>query len=164
MSKSMQRLISLVTKVVVALLVIGPVGALAQVKLENTIQKVERYLDAAGEVQRRLVDAESVVPGDELQYVVRFVNHGNQIVDAGTIVITDIVPEHTQYMQGTAFGPGTDIKFSLDGESFDVASELVANGAEEPANPGDYQAIQWAFSPELKPGEAGYVSFNVRLR
>ena len=165
MSKVMQSLTDVAVKIVVVLLVVSPINALAKVELVNTIQKIERYVDEGGDLQRRMVDAESVVPGDELRYVVRFVNHGDQVVDAGTIVITDVIPEHTQYLQGTAFGPGTDIEFSVDGDGFALPGELTHEDAteQEVASPADYQSIRWTFSPELKPGEASYVSFNVRL-
>ena len=36
--------------------------AAAQVTLENSVQKVETFVNEAGEPQRRLVDADSVVP------------------------------------------------------------------------------------------------------
>ena len=141
-------------------------GAEAQVRLENTIKKVQTYVDESGEVKRRMVDATSVVPGDELQYVVKFVNEGAVPVDAGTIVITDAIPEHTVYLDGTAFGSGTDIKFSLDGKAFAAAQELLVQATDEnvPAKASDYSAIRWTFGPALKPGESSYVSFNVRLK
>ncbi len=138
----------------------------AQVRLENTIKKVETFVNESGEVQRRLVEANSVVPGDELQYTVRFTNGGQLPVDAGTIVITDAIPAHTEYLDGTAFGAGTDIWFSIDGEVFAQADELliVQDGIELPAAAKDYRSIRWTFGPALNPGDSGYVSFNVRLK
>lgn len=141
-------------------------NAQAEVKLENTIQKVETFVNEAGEVERRLIDAASIVPGDELMYVVRFTNQGDAPVDAGSIVITDAIPEHTEYLGGTAFGAGTDVSFSLDGESFAAPAALLVDvgGVEAPAEAADYRAIRWHFGPALQPGEAGFVSFNVRLK
>ena len=141
-------------------------SAHAQVKLENTIKKIETYVAEDGEVKRSVVAADSVVPGDELQYVIRFKNEGEQSVDAGSIVIRDLVPEHTEYIAGTAFGSGTDIIYSLDGETFanPEALTVMTDGAEVVADAQAYRAIQWSFAPELKPGESGYVSFNVRLK
>ena len=141
-------------------------NAHAQVTLENTIKKIETYVAEDGEVKRSAVDAESVVPGDELKYVIRFKNEGEQPVDAGSIVIRDLVPEHTEYIAGTAFGSGTNIFYSLDGENFadPEALKVVSDGTEVMADAGAYRAIQWSFAPELQPGESGYVSFNVRLK
>ena len=141
-------------------------SALAQVELVNTIKKVETYVDEDGSVQRRLVEAASVIPGDELQYTVKFVNRGDLSVDAGTIVITDVIPVHTEYLDGTAFGSGTEVSFSVDGESFAPPAELsvVRDGVESPASAKDYRSIRWHFAPELAPGSEGYVTFNVRLK
>ncbi len=147
-------------------LAFGATSAAAQVRLENSIQKVETFVNEAGEVKRRLVDAGSVVPGDELQYVVRFTNDGAVPVDAGSIVITDAIPEHTEYLAGTAFGSGTAIDFSLDGERYAAPEALkqAQDGREVVAAAADYQSIRWRFGPALEPGASGYVSFNVRLK
>ena len=154
-------------RIVVTLLALfGFATAQAQVQLENTIKKVETFLDGEGQIKRRMVDAVSIVPGDELQYQVRFSNQGEQQVDAGTIVITDVIPEHTLYVQGTAYGSGTDIQFSIDGEQFGNPQDLVVaqEGAELVASPASYEAIKWTFGPALAPGASSYVSFNVRLK
>ncbi len=145
---------------------IGAAHAEAQIRLENSIKKVETFVNAQGDVERRLVDADSVVPGDEIKYTVRFTNEGADSVDAGTIVITDAIPAHTSYVDGTAFGAGTSVQFSVDGNKFADASALVVDkeGAEVTASAEDYAAIRWTFAPELEPGQMGYVSFNVRLK
>jgi uncharacterized repeat protein (TIGR01451 family) len=141
-------------------------SAVAQVKLENTIRMLETFVNSDGEVERRMVDANSVVPGDELQYVVRFVNQGDLPVDAGTIVITDAIPANTVYVDGTAFGAGADVSFSIDGVRFAPPSDLtvVKDGVPVPAGAQDYTSIRWSFAPTLDPGAAGHVTFNVRLK
>lgn len=160
------RAVRLLTVTLTVLFTFAASAAEAQVRLDNTIKKVETFVNKAGDVERRLVDANSVVPGDELQYTVRFTNNGNEPVDAGTIVITDAVPAHTEYLDGTAFGAGTDIWFSVDGEMFASPAELsvVKDGAELLAAAKDYRSIRWTFGPKLKSGDSGYVSFNVRLK
>jgi uncharacterized repeat protein (TIGR01451 family) len=150
----------------VLLFALATSAAEAEVKLENTIKKVETFVNETGDVERRLVDANSVVPGDELQYTVRFTNHGTQPVDASTIIITDAVPVHTEYLDGTAFGAGTQISYSVDGETFaaPVGLSMVKDGVEVTASAKDYRSIRWTFGPALAPGDSGYVSFNVRLK
>jgi len=140
--------------------------ATAEVKLENTVQKVETFVSATGETQRRLVDASSVVPGDELRYTITFTNDGSEVVDAGSVVITNPIPADTEYLEDTAFGAGTQIVFSLDGETFAAPEELtvIEQGVEVSAAANEYQSIRWIFQPELKPGDSSYVSFNVRLK
>lgn len=140
--------------------------AAAQVTLENSVQKVETFVNEAGEPQRRLVDAGSVVPGDELRYTITFTNDGGETVDAGSVVITNPIPEETEYLDGTAFGSGTDIVFSVDGENFAAPEALtvIQAGVETPASAKDYTSIRWVFRPALEPGETGNVSFSVRLK
>ncbi len=142
------------------------VSAAAQVTLSNSVKKVENLVDEDGRVERQLVDATRVVPGDELRYTITFTNNGGEVVDAGSVVITNPIPESTEYLDGTAFGAGTEIVFSTDGERFAAASELMVekDGSEALASAKDYATIRWTFGPELKPGETGHVSFNVRLK
>jgi uncharacterized repeat protein (TIGR01451 family) len=148
-------------------MILGATTVAAQVSLSNSVQKVEEYVDEQGMPQRRLVDADSVVPGDELRYTIAFVNTGTEPVDAGSIVITNPVPESTEYLADTAFGAGTEISYSADGgrtfgapdtlrEGLDGASRLI------PA--AQYTTIRWVFQPVLEPGGKGHVSFNVRLK
>ncbi|MFP6834508.1 MAG: hypothetical protein VB948_00190 [Pseudomonadales bacterium] len=140
--------------------------AAAQVILENSVEKVETFVNEAGEPERRLVDADSVVPGDELRYTITFANDGSESVDAGSVVITNPIPEETEYLNGTAFGSGTDIVFSVDGENFAAPETLtvIRDGLEMPASAKDYQSIRWVFQPLLEPGDTGNVSFSVRLK
>jgi len=163
---SIDRTVRLIVTMLTVLVAFAASSASAQVRLENTIKKVETFVNSAGTVERRLVDAVSVVPGDELQYTVHFANNGNQPVDAGTIVITDAIPAHTEYLDGTAFGSGTDVWFSVDGEMFAGPADLrlVKEGVEVIASAKDYRSIRWTFGPALEPGASSYVSFNVRLK
>lgn len=164
--RSWPRAVRLLTTTLTVIFAFAASAAEAQVRLENTIKKVETFVNDAGDVERRLVDANSVVPGDELQYTVHFTNNGELPVDASTIVITDAVPAHTEYLDGTAFGSGTQVRFSVDGETFAGPADLsmVKEGVEVIASAKDYRSIRWTFGPALQPGERGYVSFNVRLK
>ena len=141
-------------------------SAAAQVSLENTVQKVETFVNEANEPQRRMVDADSVVPGDELRYTITFTNNGTEVVDAGSIVITNPIPDETVYLDGTAAGSDTEIHYSVDGENFGSAEELtISQGeAEVIASAKDYKSIRWVYQPALEPGETGDVSFGVRLK
>ncbi len=150
----------------VALGLLCAVSAAAQVTLSNSVKKVENFVNEDGQVERQLVDALSVVPGDELRYTITFTNSGNEVVDGGNVVITNPIPASTEYLDGTAFGAGTEIVFSTDGESFATANELRVEeaGLEALTSAKDYTAIRWTYSPALKPGETGHVSFDVRLK
>ena len=138
-----------------------------QVMLTNRVEKIERVAASDGSVEARLVPADQVIPGDELRYTIVFENQGGDPVDAGSVVITNPLPVNTEYLDGTAFGAGTEISFSTDGgQSFARPENLavLADGTEVPAQAKDYTAIRWVFAPELAPGEKSYVSFNVRLK
>ena len=80
--------------------------------------------------------------------------------------VTHPIPDNTEYLDGTAFGAGTDIEFSVDGEAFAAADKLRVqrDGSEVPAQAADYAAVRWTFKPQLAAGDTGSVSFNVRLR
>ena len=139
----------------------------ADVTLENRVQKLEHFVDEVGARQVRLAEAEKVIPGDELRYTIVFSNRGAQTVDAGSVVITNPLPASTEYIDGTAFGAGTEITFSVDdGTTFANSADLtvVRDGREAPASSADYTAIRWTFAPALEPGATSHVWFNVRLK
>ena len=141
--------------------------AFADVALTTTVQKMERVIAPDGTVSSRLIAAEKVVPGDDVHYTITFANDGSKPVDAGTTVITNPVPENTQYISDSAFGSGTTIQFSVDGgKSFHPANELtvVRDGVKVPASSADYTTIRWVFGPALAPAAQSYVSFNARLK
>jgi len=141
--------------------------ALAEVALSTTVQELERVVAPDGSVSSQLVAPDKVVPGDDMHYTITFRNAGKTAVDAGTVVITNPVPENTTYIGESAFGAGTTILFSVDGGAvFRKANELtvVRDGVEVPASANDYTTIRWTFGPALAPGAQGNVSFNVRLK
>jgi len=145
--------------------------SLARIELVNEVHKVERFVDSSGRVQRRLVSPDSVVPGDELFYTVSFTNVGDALVDERSVVITNPIPQNTEYLEGSADGQATEIEFSVDqGAGFDAAAALTvanqgaAQGVKRQAGAGDYTAIRWVYQPGLAPGESSQVSFSVRLR
>lgn len=150
--------------------------AVAEVTLATTVDKVETTLDTGGRVKRQLVPAESVVPGEELRYTIRFTNESDTLVDAGRIVITNPVPDGTRYLAGSAAGESSVVEFSLDGETFDTQEPAAesASPAPETQNPGAQSAertadsagvhsIRWTFQKDLAPGESSAVFFHVRM-
>jgi uncharacterized repeat protein (TIGR01451 family) len=141
--------------------------ALAAVTLTTSVQKVERAVADDGTVSTKLVDAEKVVPGEEMRYTIVFRNDSAEPVDAGSVVITNPIPKDTVYIADSAFGSGTQITYAVDGaEHFAVPGELMVmrDGVEVPASSADYTAIRWTFTPTLAPDAQSYVSFNVRLK
>lgn len=153
------------------LLSVTTTAALAdgEVKLSNAVQKVEYFVNDEGERESRLVEPASVVPGDELQYTISFENVSPDVtVDAGSVVITNPIPPQVIYLDGSAFGAGTDITFSADGgATFGKPDELMVtgdDGQQRLATPDEYTHVRWTFEPALEPGQKGSVFFRARLR
>lgn len=151
--------------IVFAALLLLSGSAAAAVTLVHTVEKVVEVTAEDGTVTTELLPADRVVPGDELRYTIVFTNDGDSAVDAGTIVITNPLPAELEYLPGTAFGAGTDIQFSVDGETFGTpdALTIVVDGVETQAPASAYTAIRWSFGPALAPGASGHVSFGARL-
>ncbi len=157
------------TSVVLALLIIAGFSTpvLAQVELKTTVSKVVIETGEDDKPVRRLIEASNVVPGDTLQYVISFSNKGTDVVDAGSIVITNPLPPDTVYLDGTAQGSGTDISFSVDsGTTFGQPADLkvMKDEVQTVAQAADYTTIRWAFKQALEAGKTGDVMFSVRLK
>jgi uncharacterized repeat protein (TIGR01451 family) len=142
-------------------------AAVAEVKLDHTIQKVVHKTGIGGADETKLVAADRAVPGDELVYTITFTNNGAKAVDAGSVVITNPIPAELDYLPGTAFGSGTSVTFSTDGgKTFAEPSRLTAvvDGATVTAPVTAYTTIRWTFAPALAPGASSSVSFHARLK
>ena len=135
-----------------------------QIQTSADVESIET--DASGETVTRLEPASKVIPGDIVIYTVSFSNTGNE--PAENVVITNPVPRHMEYVEGTAFGPGADITFSIDGgQSWGTPDELVVtapDGSQRPAQASDYTDIRWILRNELQPGAQGFARFRTRLQ
>ncbi len=119
-----------------------------------------------GEIEFRRLPAGRVVPGDEVIYTIRAENIGDESVE--DVVITDPVPEHMTYSEGTAVGTGASITFSVDGGSTYAVREKLevteADGTTRPAAASDYTHIRWMFTDALHPGSSRDVRFRAKLQ
>ena len=131
--------------------------------VKTIVQKEEVVVDAQGVSQKRLVDAAKVVPGDEVVYTVTFENISAE--PAENVVITNPLPEEMSYVEGSAFGPGAEILFSVDGAHFANPAELTVteNGMQRPAVADDFTHIRWVMSNEINAGAQGLARFRARL-
>ncbi|MBE9516743.1 MAG: DUF11 domain-containing protein [Proteobacteria bacterium] len=134
-----------------------------EIKIE--VKKVE-ITTVYGEKKVREVEAKTVVPGDELLYTVFFKNIDRVPVD--NIAINDPIPDATRYKEGSAFGAGTEITFSVDGgKSYAKPDDLTVTnkkGETRKAQAEDYTNIQWVFRPKLAPGKTGTAQFRVIVK
>lgn len=132
--------------------------------VRTVVQKEEVTVNAAGETERRLVPADLVVPGEDVVYTITFTNISDETAE--NIVITNPISENLTYVEGSAFGPGTVIEFSVDGgETFGAADALVVNtnGEERPAEAEDFTHVRWVMQDELAAGAQGMARFRARL-
>ena len=137
-----------------------------QVTLETLIQKEIEVVNAEGQKEKKLVEVGNAIPGDELILTIDYTNRG--LESAENVVLVNPVPEHTEYIGGSAGGEGAAITFSVDGGgSFDLPGNLQVvgeNGKPRPAQAQEYTHIRWAFNEPVPPGGNGKVFFRVRLK
>ena len=139
---------------------------MADVRLKTTAQVEVTTVNKQGEkiVQRK--PATKVVPGHEVIYTITAKNTGKQV--ANKIVVSNPIPKHTVYVDGSVFGKNTAISFSVDGgKTFTKAGQLQvseANGKTRPATATDYTNIRWVFQFKLEPGATAQVGYRVRLK
>ncbi|TNF80820.1 MAG: DUF11 domain-containing protein [Gammaproteobacteria bacterium] len=144
----------------------APMVALAEVTLNTT---VERISTASGAPQAEAAGApdspSEVFSGDVLRYTIVFENTSTQDVAAGSVVITNPLPEQTVLLEGSAMGEDTLITYSVDGETFGAPGELlVGEGSQaRAATASDYRVIRWAYQPILPSGTASQVSFELLI-
>ena len=131
----------------------------------TVVQKEELTVNEAGEADTRLVTAETVIPGDRVVYTITFQNISED--DAENVVITNPIAASLIYVDGSAFGPGTEIQFSVDGgKAYAARDELTVteNGTERPAEAKDFTHIRWVMKQDLPVGAQGMARFSAVLK
>lgn len=137
-------------------------AAQAQLNVHTTVQKQEVFVNEAGESDTRLVTADVVVPGETVFYTITFTNTSDESAD--NIVITNPIENHRVYVDGSGFGPGADMQFSVDGgQTFAVASELTVTVGDvtRTAEPRDFTHVRWVLKNNLAAGAQGTARFAV---
>jgi len=148
------------------ILTLMAVSAVAQghLNVQTTVQKEETFVNEAGESEKRLVTADIVVPGDRVFYTITFTNTSDESADK--VVVTNPIAEGLVYVNGSAFGPGTDITFSVDdGENYAAAGDVTVteNGESRPAEAKDFTHIRWVMRSDLAAGAQGTARFAAIL-
>lgn len=136
----------------------------AHLAVQTTVQKEQVVINEKGESETRLVSAEVVVPGESVIYTITFRNVSSEPAD--DVVITNPIAEDLMYVEGSAFGPGMDIQFSVDGGvTFAAANELtvVEDGEVRDAQAGDFTHVRWVLRNDLEVGAQGMARFAAVL-
>jgi uncharacterized repeat protein (TIGR01451 family) len=144
----------------------GPAASKDSISLSINGQMEEIYKNAQGEMVKRLVPITKIVPGDEVVYTITYQNKGTQPADK--VAISDPIPKEVAYRDGSAFGAGSEIEFSVDGgktwgkpEALKVAG---ADGKPRAATGSDYTHIRWTLLNKVAPGQQGFVRFRAVIR
>lgn len=151
---------------------------LAEVRLSATVHRVDGWIEEGGGLQPQLADAALVAAGDELRYTIAFTNTGLVPVDPGVIVITNPIPESTEYVWDTAGGINARLLYHASAVAEASVDDARADGAFLPldelvvtegalvrsAAAAEVHAIRWIYEAFLQPGESSEVWFHVRLR
>ena len=132
--------------------------------VKTVVQKEEVTVNDAGETETRLVDVGTVVPGERVVYTITFQNIGD--VPADNVVIMNPIADNLTFVDGTAFGPGTVISFSIDGGgSYADRADLTVteDGVARVAAAKDLTDIRWVMQDELAAGAQGVARFTAVL-
>jgi uncharacterized repeat protein (TIGR01451 family) len=157
-------------KIAAALLLVAVCasGSLAaqndSLKLTTKAEK-EVTVTRDGRKETRLTPAQKALPGDVVVFTNHYKNTGSKPADDAAI--TNPVPEHMVYIDGSAFGEGTAITFSIDkGKTFDAPAKLTKTdkGKKRAARANEYTHIRWTFTTPLPPGKEGDVGFKAQLK
>jgi uncharacterized repeat protein (TIGR01451 family) len=94
-------------------------------------------------------------------YTVRFTNTTAEPLERATVTVT--IPAGMRYVPGSAAGPGTDIRFSIDGGERFARPEELAFGQDDERRAVAaefYTHIRWTMRYALVPAGTGYARFR----
>ena len=152
-------------KKLIALILLIPSLALAQVELQTDLFKVVEVQQKNGTSKIEWVKADNIVPGDKVGYRISVNNTGTDAAD--DIVLNNPVPENTVFVAESARGANTNIEFSVDGGTlFGEPSKLFINkdGKKLPATAKDYTHVRWTLLTALKAGGKSSVQYVVQVK
>jgi uncharacterized repeat protein (TIGR01451 family) len=132
--------------------------------VRTVVQKEQVTVNEAGEAETKLVAADRVVPGEKVVYTITFRNISDE--PAENVVITNPISAELMYVDGSAFGPGSDIQFSVDGgQTFANSNELTVteDGVTRSAVAEDFTHVRWVMQQELAAGAQGIARFSAVL-
>ena len=130
----------------------------------TVVQKEEVVVSEDGTTESRLVAVESVAPGERVLYTITFTNVGGD--PAENVVITNPIATELTYVEGSAFGPGMAVQFSVDsGVTFGSAADLTVTVDNDvrAAGPDDFTHIRWVMQDDLEIGSQRTARFTAVL-
>jgi uncharacterized repeat protein (TIGR01451 family) len=131
------------------------------------VSKAEKEVTVVKEGKKEVKrsPAEKVLPGDVVIFTNHFANPLNKAAE--NAVITNPLPKDVAYIDGSAFGDGATITFSIDkGKTFETPGKLfkTEKGKKRNARANEYTHIRWAFTNPIPPGKEGDVGYKARIK
>jgi len=141
-------------------------AARGNLELSTIVEKVVETKEGDGATKTQLLAVDVALPGDEVVYTVSFKNVSKQAAD--NIRITNPIPSEMRYLANSAFGPGSEVLYSVDGgQTYGVPKELTVkadDGSRRAADASDYTHIRWVLKAPLDSGAKGFARFRAVVR
>lgn len=148
------------TMVTAALLLAGASALAAQRPLVVTALNLN--------ARSRGSQSQAVLPGDVLQYQLRFTNQGQG--DVRGVVFTNPVPAGLRYVDRSAGADRQDVavEYSTDGGKTYAATPMVTEvvdgkRVQRPATPEQYTHVRWTVQGSIAPGATVTAEFRAEL-
>lgn len=143
-------------------LMAAPAMAKPDVKISITAEK-EITVEENGKTVVKRVKADSAQPGEVVVFTLNYSNHGDEA--ATDVKLVDPIPADMAYVTGSAYGPGAEVTFSVDGKKFDKESKLSyeAHGQKVVASPDEYTHIRWIVK-KVEAGKSGTAGFRAKVK
>ena len=122
------------------------------------IAEVREALSGGDRPAYRMVPATRLSQGQEVYYTVRITNPTP--VFANNVVVSQRIPANTTYVEDSAFGPGAEIDFSMDGGVTFAPPENLKLDDGSRAPPERYTHIRWRLRNPLAPGSVALARFR----
>ncbi len=135
------------------------------IQLRNDVQMEQKYVDADGRAATRVVPPSKVIPGTVMVYTITA--HNACPIASERVVITNPVPEHMQYIGGSATRELGEPLYSVDGQAYSRLEALEArapDGATRPARNEDIRSIRWTLSRAIAAGQSLSVQFRATVQ
>ncbi len=150
-----------------AALLSAPAFAAPKMSVDMKAEKDVVVVEKGKQVKKR-VDATSQAAGEVVIYTIRYSNAGDE--SASNVQLDNRIPAETSYVGGSAKGMVPAV-FSADGgKTYGAPEQLTreavdANGKKKTVavEPEKYTDIRWVL-PQVKAGESGQVSYEVRVK
>ena len=162
------RIFNLLFTTLFALLVGLPSPASAAgdaIKVTSIAQMEVEVTDKSGKKLLTRTPVDKAVPGNEVIFTTTFKNINN--IPVNNIVINNPIPKDTEYKAGSAFGKNCEILFSVDGNVFAYAEDLMVkgdDGRQRIALPKEYTHIRWNYTAPLAVGKSAEVGFRAVIK